>query len=300
MAWQERTVDSVAALTGKLLEISASPYLCRGQSRSEWEHLTTRFERAVSHRRRANPNMPSWSAQLEKDVPAMLEIQTIERFIKHAHMHLSRTESDILSTIVGTLNLMQHYGAPTRLLDWTYSPWVAAYFAATDDLDHDGVVWSFNYYELERAGNADTEIGPLLDMIRSVEDLLVWGEVITDSTADAVCVARPSIDNPRMTAQQSCHTLAATMEQPHDVLIEGMIPEKCRVKIIIKSSMKSDLVQKLDRMNINQYSLFGGPEGVGRMIRDDVEWGKTLSLSGVILDLMRAAPKGNSNELDEP
>lgn len=300
MAWQERTADSVAALARMLLEISASPYLCRGQSRAEWEHLTTRFARAVSHRRRANPILTLLSAQLEKDLPALLEIQTIERFIKHAHMHLSPTESGILSTIVGTLSLMQHYGAPTRLLDWTYSPWIAAYFAATDDLDHDGVIWSFNYNVLAKAANDDEEIGPLLDRMRSAENLLAWGEIITDQTADAVCVARPSIDNPRMTAQQSAHTLAATMEKPHDVLIERMVPEKCRTKIIITSNLKPELVQHLDRMNINQYSLFGGPEGVGRMIRDDVEWGKTLSLSGKIFDLIRAASRGNSDELDEP
>src|SRR6516225_3953599 len=41
------------------------------------------------------------------------------------------------------LALMQHHGAPTRLIDFTWSPYVAAFFALERTL-HDGVVWSIN------------------------------------------------------------------------------------------------------------------------------------------------------------
>lgn len=47
------------------------------------------------------------------------------------------------------MSLAQHYGIPTRLLDWSYDYKSALYFALKDILekpcDSDGVLWSFNY-----------------------------------------------------------------------------------------------------------------------------------------------------------
>ena len=50
------------------------------------------------------------------------------------------------------LTLMQHYGLPTRLLDWSESPLVALYFALSSDRDAktDAAVWVLNPMKLNK------------------------------------------------------------------------------------------------------------------------------------------------------
>jgi hypothetical protein len=40
------------------------------------------------------------------------------------------------------LAIAQHHGLPTRLLDWTYNPLVAAYFAVEENFDSDSAVYA--------------------------------------------------------------------------------------------------------------------------------------------------------------
>lgn len=185
--------------------------------------------------------------------------------------------------MIGRLSLMQHYGAPTRLLDWTLSPWVAAYFAAADDPNHDGVIWAVDHDAL--VVKSGEEFESQFDAMTGARNLKEWAK-ITAEPFDSIRVLGAALRNSRMTAQQSFQTIAGTFIQTHDVLIENMLETEERKKIVVNVNLKRELMQRLNTMNVTRYSLFGGAEGVGQTLNDLARWGGTLIVSKTITDIL--------------
>lgn len=65
------------------------------------------------------------------------EKEVLEDFIKRAYPHLSHEPRNLTEWLF----LAQHYGIPTRLLDWTTSPLIALYFACEKDIEDECAVY---------------------------------------------------------------------------------------------------------------------------------------------------------------
>jgi hypothetical protein len=206
---------------------------------------------------------------------------------------LNAPELSYFERILDGLTLMQHYGAPTRLLDWTLSPWVAAYFASASSSMDDGVIWAFDHAKLTRIQLSG---GRSRSGDRAKFTALISATTIEDWAAAAL---RPSryVDafryqyaNPQMSAQQSLFTIAGTLGENHEVAIARVLRDKTdTLRIVIPEVFKKTLRQRLFRMNVSAISLFPNIDGVGRHITEALRSDFPLGEEGLLWKLKRRA-----------
>lgn len=171
------------------------------------------------------------------------------------------------------LAVAQHHGLPTRLLDWTYSPYVALHFA-TDDLDYydrDGVVWLIDYVR------SKLYLPAVLQQILKKEDADVFtaemlGQSavsleVFDSLSEQLFVAffePPSLDE-RITNQYALFSLMSSPTARLDDWLAGYAHLVRR--IIIPAELKWEIRDKLDQANISERVLFPGLDGLSRWLK---------------------------------
>jgi hypothetical protein len=171
------------------------------------------------------------------------------------------------------LALGQHHGLPTRLLDWTYSPFVALHFATADveTFDQDGVVWAVDYARTNR--HLPEELTALLEhesvgvftaeMLTQAADTLEEFDQLSPEPF-VVFFEPPSLDE-RITNQ---FALFALMSSPIANLADWLErhPGLAR-RIVVPAELKWEVRDKLDQANITERVLFPGLDGLSRWLR---------------------------------
>jgi hypothetical protein len=198
---------------------------------------------------------------------AKLEHSLLRNFRKYAHEQTSGG----VDSIWHWLAVAQHHGLPTRLVDWTYSPFTALHFATENPREYqqDGIVWCVNFVEannrlpkrLKAILEQEHSDTLTVEMLSEFPSLRAFDALAHDSFL--VFIEPPSLDA-RILNQFALFSL---MPSPTTRLDDWLVahPDLCR-RVIVPAELKWEVRDKLDQANINERTLFPGLDGLSRWL----------------------------------
>jgi len=187
-------------------------------------------------------------------------LQYLDNIIPEVHYHISALLDEIIDLkneleFGAFLGLIQHHGFPTPLLDWTLSPYIAAYFAfreVNDDFPESEYVkiYLFDYIEWSRS----------FQQLYNLRDI----------STKYVSIIRPfaKFKNPRIIPQQGVFTV--TNIEDMESYIESRSTEVSKRFLItrrISVKEKPVVLRELYLMGINEMSLFPSVGGICRAFK---------------------------------
>lgn len=204
---------------------------------------------------------------------AQLERKLMTRFRQRSIPYHNRSLSDDWETLF----FMQHYGVPTRLLDWTENPLVALHFALMGArispsppraFQSDVAVWmldpvSWNRHALRHVSFQGGVLSPDDETIRGYRPTPRFAGMQNQPVA-----LYGSHNSARIVAQQGVFTIFGKDTRPMEQLfrIDGF-PAQCLTKITVRKSFIVRLRKSLLNQGITESAIFPDLEGLAREIR---------------------------------
>lgn len=220
---------------------SRKSYYFRGQRDATWK-LQTSLHREIEN----------------KNLPITLEYYN-NNILPVVNYYISAWRDEIINLqdpqlFASFLSLLQHHGFPTPLLDWTMSPYIAAYFAFKDIDDSDPQcdnikIFIFDYLDWEASF---VPIYDIKDQRQFVTSLIPYAKF-----------------NPRLIHQRGACTVTNTSDTGAYILKRSKeIGKNFLYEFVLSVKEKRDVMLELDLMGINQMSLFSGIDGICRTMKD--------------------------------
>jgi len=167
--------------------------------------------------------------------------------------------------------IMQHYGLPTRLLDWTEGYLIALYFAIRN-LNNVSTpcVWILNPNDLNHSsvGNPTTFF---TDPVTREKDDKIIDDYLDDDLGKMpkypIAISPPYV-NERMTAQRSCFTVHGWVKDGFTALYKSF-QQFDLVQLRIRTKSAETIRNQILRAGINEATLFPDLEGLARELKDE-------------------------------
>ena len=225
----------------------------RGAAAATWPLLTSLDQLGGAGR-------PHTKAELEEFI--------LRSFIRYSRPYFASPPINDWEVLVAA----QHHGLPTRLLDWTYSPLVAAHFATVDPaVTTDRAVWRLDWKAVHRR----FQLPELALLIQDLEGILGGARPFTPSALFAMrddvrpfaCMLEPPSLDARIVAQSAAFTLCSDKRQPFDRFLEHHGLGDALTKLVIPAEEAGRIRDQLDLVSVDERRLFPDLDGVAAHLR---------------------------------
>lgn len=259
-----------------------SDFIFRGMSNKTWPLLPGVFREYTEPQKSSTVLGSSYSGR----VYTAHEMEMLAHFKKEAGgilPNISQNDEFVW------LQYAQHYGIPTRLLDFTTNPLTALYFCCKTESKEDGIVWLINVSSFQRWSHNDdfcNDLGPDFTRDMEISSIMESMKGHNDYDEERLEKYRPIIFVPayidqRMSAQASRFLLWGKNENPlEDMIAENnmmkLLPDGIRyniagdqrflAKIIISGESKHHIMRELDLLGVNEKTMFPGLDGIGHYL----------------------------------
>lgn len=272
-----------------------SSFAYRGQANSEWK-ITSSIERLLDRVYPPNPVQIHSTYFLEKN---------LYRDFKWKYPIYEKNYIPKDNEIIEWLSLMQHYGCPTRMVDFTYSPYVALFMAMDDSEYEYSSIWCINQIictdsfvkECQQEVNETLFVDKIMcnDYIYEKANEMLENNLFKKAPLNPckrIYLVQPHRINDRINRQQGLFAIPentiVTFEEnifplinnqevvslPFKDIIEYSFSSKgifgaldyALIKINIPYDFKYDIMKSLYQMNITKETMYPGLEGLGKSL----------------------------------
>lgn len=162
------------------------------------------------------------------------------------------------------MSLMQHYGLPTRILDWTSSPLIACYFALEKNIEkeNDSCIWVLMPQRVNEKEGFGEYVYPM--DVYTVQQMLITAfkkTEIEEKFKDKIIACHSVEKNLRMYSQQSSFTVHNSMRR-----LEDVCDQETLFKFIIPYAYKRQIYESIRILGISTHFIYPDMEHVSKDI----------------------------------
>lgn len=255
-------IKDIGSLLRQLNELPNN-FIYRGHADANWK-LQSTLERMLGE---------NWG----REKASKFENHSLSKFKSKYHIYRSGEHEPVSK--LAWLSVMQHYGVPTRLVDFTESPYVALYFAMeayTLPTDSDLAIYALDYSAIMDASlklvqHHDSSFQKDRSQVAEETDR-VFDEVVDRFSYSMLWVTEPLEMNARIDRQAGTFLLAGSAEQTIEDLVHSESYSGCNgYKFVIDRGLYTGIFALLRKMNISSKTIYGDLGGLAKSIRMELQ-----------------------------